>query len=46
MKSVYDMAKQYYPSLWSKERLKTLVQMQKLTVAQYEEITQETYTEG
>ncbi len=36
--SVYDMAKQYYPRLWSAERIKALVAAGKLTQAQAGEI--------
>ena len=36
-----EMAKKYYPRLWSKERLLALVQAGKLTEAEYAEITGE-----
>lgn len=39
--NVYEMAKRYYPKLWSKERLLSLVSAGKLTEAQYREITSE-----
>ena len=35
---VFELAKQYYPRLWSRERLETLVAAGKLTEAQYEEL--------
>ena len=37
--TAYEMAKKYYPRLWSKERLLALVQAEKLTEAEYKEIT-------
>ena len=43
--NVYELAKKYYPKLWSKERLVALVEAEKLTAGEYEEITGETYTE-
>ena len=39
--SVYEMAKKYYPKLWSRERLQRLVQAGKLTEEQYREIVGE-----
>lgn len=41
--NVYELAKKYYPTLWRIERLKALVEVDKLTIEQYEEITGETY---
>ena len=35
---VFELAKQYYPRLWSRERLEALVAAGKLTEAQYEEL--------
>lgn len=39
--NVYEKAKEYYPRLWSKERLKTLVDSGHLTVKEYKEIVGE-----
>ena len=36
--SIYEMAKKYYPRLWSIERLKALVSAGKLTQEQADEI--------
>ncbi len=36
--SVYEKAKQYYPRLWSAERIKALVDAGKLTQEQADEI--------
>lgn len=41
--TVYEMAKKYYPRLWDKTRLATLMEANKLTVAEYADITGETY---
>lgn len=38
MKSVYEMAKMYYPQLWDKARLERLVEAGKLTIEQMDEI--------
>ena len=35
---VFELAKQYYPRLWIRERLEALVAAGKLTEAQYEEL--------
>lgn len=35
---VFELAKQYYPRLWSREQLEALVAAEKLTEAQYEEL--------
>ena len=43
--TVYEMAKNYYPRLWGKDRLAALVAAGKLTTEQYEEITGDTYVE-
>lgn len=43
MNRVYEMAKKYYPDKWNKEMLRTLVELNRLTAAQYEEITGEPY---
>lgn len=42
--SIYDMAKKYYPKLWGKHRLQMLVNVGKLTAAEYEEIVGEEYS--
>ena len=39
--NAYELAKDYYPQLWSKERLITLVNKGKLTSEQFTEITGE-----
>ena len=39
----YKMAKKYYPNLWSKETLQTLVEAGKLYESEYEEIVGEPY---
>ena len=39
--SVYEMAKMYYPRLWDKSRLETLVAAGRLTQEEYQEITGE-----
>lgn len=39
--NVYELAKKYYPTLWSKERLESLVLANKLTKREYKEITGE-----
>lgn len=36
---VKELAKKYYPKLWDIDRLKSLVEAGKLTEAEYEEIT-------
>lgn len=36
--TLYEMAKQYYPRLWDKNRLELLVNAGKLTDAEYREI--------
>lgn len=42
--TVLDLSWKYYPSRWDKTRLMALVQMQKLTADDYEDITGEAYT--
>lgn len=44
-KSVKEMAKNYYPNLWSIERLKILVRAGKLSADDFKEIAEEDYTE-
>lgn len=39
--TVYEMAKKYYPRLWSINRLDALLSAGKITQAEYEEITEE-----
>lgn len=41
--TVKEMAVQYYPQLWKKERLVALVKAGKLTNAEYKEITNEDF---
>ena len=43
--TVFEMAKKYYPRLWSIERLQNLVKVNKLTADEYKEITGENYPE-
>lgn len=38
MKTVYDIAKKYYPQYWSKERLDVLLAKKKLTQEEYNEL--------
>lgn len=40
--TAFEMAKNYYPQLWSRERLQTLLAAKRLTQAEYDEVTQET----
>lgn len=37
--TVYEMAKQYYPRLWSLDRINALVDAKKLTKEEAEEVT-------
>ena len=39
MKAVFDLAKKYYPTYWSKERLNVLLAKKKLTQEEYDELT-------
>lgn len=39
MKAVFDLAKKYYPTYWSKERLNVLLAKKKLTQKEYDELT-------
>lgn len=39
----YEMAKKYYPKFWDIDRLRTLVEKDKLTPAEFEEITGQPY---
>ena len=43
--TVKEIATNYYPRLWNKERLIALVEAGKLTEAEYAEITGEQYAE-
>ena len=43
--SAFELAQKYYPTLWSKERLKALVENDKLTLDEYRQITNEEYYE-
>ena len=42
--SVYEMAKKYYPKMWDKKRLASLVKAGKLTSEECAEITGESYS--
>lgn len=39
MKAVFDLAKKYYPTYWSRERLDVLLAKKKLTQKEYDELT-------
>lgn len=39
MKAVFELAKKYYPTYWSKERLDVLLAKKKLTQKEYDELT-------
>lgn len=39
MKAVFELAKKYYPTYWSKERLNVLLAKKKLTQEEYDELT-------
>lgn len=41
--TAFEMAMEYYPTLWSKERLRALVAADRLTPEEYREITGEVY---
>ena len=41
--NVFELAKNYYPALWDIDRLKVLVTANKLTAAEYKQITGEDY---
>lgn len=41
--TAFEMAKKYYPTLWSIDRLRALVATDKLTPEEYREITGEVY---
>ena len=43
--TVKEMCVKYYPKLWGKDRLQTLVKTGKLSVEDYKEITGEEYKE-
>ena len=42
--NVFELAQKYYPTLWSKDRLKALVAAGKLTPEEYLEVTGEAYS--
>lgn len=44
--SIAETAKEYYPRLWSLERIKALVAAGRLTAKEYKEITGERYRNG
>ncbi len=39
MKTVFDLAKKYYPKYWNKERLDVLLAKKKLTQEEYDKLT-------
>lgn len=39
--TIYEMAKKYYPRLWSVDRLNALLKADKLTQEEYDELTAE-----
>lgn len=43
MKAVFELAKKYYPTYWSRERLDVLLAKKKLTQEEYNEIVKEKY---
>lgn len=43
MSVAYDMARRYYPDRWTKEQLIKMVEANKLSIEEYEEITGEPY---
>ena len=43
MKAVFELAKKYYPTYWSKGRLDVLLAKKKLTQEEYNEIVEEKY---
>ena len=44
MKAVFELAKKYYPTYWSKERLDVLLAKKKLTQEEYDEIVKTKYS--
>ena len=38
MKTVFELAKKYYPKYWNKERLDVLLAKKKLTQQEYDEL--------
>lgn len=46
MRTVYDMAKEYYPKLWNIDRINALLRAGKLTQEEYDLIVQEVSTDG
>ncbi len=43
--TIFELAQKYYPRLWTKERLGTLVKVGQLTRGEYRELTKETWKE-
>lgn len=43
MKAVFELAKKYYPTYWSRERLDVLLAKKKLTQEEHNEIVKEKY---
>lgn len=46
MESVYNMAKKYYPDLWSRARLDALLHAGKLTQEEYNNVVKEENISG
>lgn len=46
METVFNMAKKYYPKLWSKARLDALLAAGKLTQLEYDIIVKEDHPNG
>lgn len=44
MSVAFSMAEKYYPEYWNKEKLKKMVEANKLSIEEYEEITGEPYS--
>lgn len=44
MKAVFELAKKYYPTYWSRERLDVLLAKKKLTQEEYDEIVKTKYS--
>ncbi len=42
--SIFEMAKKYYPRLWSEERIKALLDAGKLTEEEYETVVGDSST--
>ena len=44
--TVYEMAKKYYPRLWSEDRIRALVDAGRLTKEEYREVTDQDDLDG